>query len=232
MQQTPDMMLTAALAQYPDWHVMRDVLIPADDKTMHIDFLIVAQYGIFTGELKTFQGTISGIGMNKYWKHYVSGHEIDYFSPILQNLYHIKYLREFLAPVPYDIHIHSIVVMHGLTPASRFQIQAPYPPDTSIVTNIESFRRVTQAVRDRDKMWVTEAEAQYLYDYIGENQLRGEAARTQHAMESADYKQNARKALAHQLCPECFSPLVPRSAADGNYLVCSRYPDCLYAHRI
>ena len=38
---SPEQMLTTALAQYQDWYVMRDVLIPAEDRSMHIDFLLV-----------------------------------------------------------------------------------------------------------------------------------------------------------------------------------------------
>ena len=233
MQQTPDMALTAALAQYSDWFVMRDILIPADeDRTMHIDFLIVAQHCIFVGELKTFQGKIIGSGMNKYWKHLVGGQEIDYFSPLLQNLYHIKYLREFLKPVPYELHFHSLVMMQGLNPAAAVQIQGPFPPDSSIVQSYASLRRITQMVSERRKMNLTFDEARYLYDYIGENQLRGEDARAKHAAESAEYKLNARKALMHQICPECNSPLKQAATPQGNLWICSRWPQCKYTHKL
>lgn len=232
MQQTPDMALTAALAQYSDWFVMRDILIPADDKTMHIDFLIVSQNCIFVGELKTFQGNITGSGMQKYWKHYVGGQEIDYFSPLLQNLYHIKYLRDFLKPVPYEPHFHSIVMMQALSPGAKVNIQGPFPPDCSIVTSLESLRRITQLICERRNMALTIDEAKYLYDYIGENQLRGEDARARHAAESSEYKLNARKALVHQICPECNSPLTQQALPQGNYWVCSRWPQCGYTHRM
>lgn len=232
MQQTPDMALTAALAQYQDWLVMRDILIPADDKTMHIDFLIVAQNCIFTGELKTFQGRITGNGMHKYWKHLANGKEIDYFSPMLQNLYHIKYLRDFLKPVPYELAFHSLVMMCPIGIGSGVKIDGPFPPDTTIVQDVQTLRYVAQQVCEQRKMTLTADEARYIYDYIGKNQLRGEEARAQHAADSAEYKLNARKALMHRICPECNSPLKEQFTAQGGFLVCSRWPECQYTHRL
>lgn len=229
---TPDMMLTAALAQYNDWYVMRDILIPYEDRSMHMDFLLVAPFCLFIGEFKTFQGTITGQAMNKYWKQYVGTHEIDYFSPVLQNLYHMRAMYDFLKPLHYEVHIHSVVFMHGLSPNCSIRIQGPYPPDSSIVTDMAALRRVTQVVSEKQQMVLTPAETKYLYDFIGENQLRGDDARARHARESSDYKLNARKALVQQICPECLSPLVPRGTPTGNYWVCSRYPECKYIHKM
>lgn len=231
-QQTPDMVLAEALAQYKDWYVMRDILIPYDDRTMHIDFLLVAPYCLFIGEFKTFQGTMTGQAMNKYWKQYVGTSEIDYFSPILQNLYHMRAMYEFLKPLHYEVHIHSVTYMQGLSSKSCIRIQGPYPPDTSLVTNVDALRRITQVICEKQQMLLTPAETKYLYDYIGENQLRGEDARDRHARESAEYKLNARKALVQQICPECLSPLVPRGTPKGNFWVCSRYPECQYIHKM
>ena len=230
--QAPDAALTNALLQYSDWYVMRDVLIPADDRTMHIDFVIASPQCIFLGEYKTYQGIIAGSGMNKYWKQYVGGAEIDYFSPVMQNLYHMLQMRKFLSPVPYELHFHSLVVMQPVGRGGRLELTGPYPADTSIVQNLNAMRRIVQLVCEKRKMHLTEAETQYIYDYIGEHQLRGEDMRRKHAAESADYKLNARRALAQQICPECLSPLKPVGTPTGNYWVCSRYPDCKYTHKM
>ena len=230
---SPDMELVQALAKYSDLWVMRDLLIPAEENhSMHIDFLIVSPRCIFIGEIKTFRGNIKGNGMNKYWKQYVDNHEIDYFSPVMQNLFHMRFLREFLKPIPYDIHIHSIVYMQQTGRGGGLHIQSPYPPDTSIVTSIDALLRIAQVISEKKKMDLTPEEAKYVYDYICKHQLRGEEARALHEQQAVSYKLNARKALMQQICPECLSPLTQVATPTANYWVCSRYPDCQYSHKM
>ena len=162
----------------------------------------------------------------------MNGEEIDYYSPILQNLYHIKYLKEFLQPVPYELAFHSIVLMQALSPQGKVVVEGPFPPSSSVVTNVSSLRRITQLICERRNMALTMDEAKYIYDYIGENQLRGEDARARHAAESTEYKLHARKALTHQICPACQAQLTARATPRGNYWVCSRWPECSYTHKM
>lgn len=228
---TPDMYLTEQLAKFSDWLIMRDILIPADDRTMHIDFLIVSPYCIFPGEMKTYRGVITGKGIRKYWKQYTDGIEIDYFSPIIQNILHIRYLKKFLQHIPYELHFHGIAVMEAVGSGS-VQIQPPYPPDSSIVTSFQSLRNVTQSICERRQMNLTFDEAQFLYDYIGKNQLRGDEIRLRHTQEAKEYKLHARKALMRQICPECGAPLTMQASPSGNYWICSQYPKCDYMHKM
>ena len=200
-QPTPEMQLTAHLAQYQDLTVMRDILIPADEKTMHIDFLLLTKSGIFVCELKTYRGIIQGEGMKKYWKQFTDGNEIDFFSPLLQNLYHIKYLKQFLAPLPFELYLHSVVYMYGYGRA-RLQISPPYPPQSSIVNSVDALRRVIQLVSEKKGTILSEGEIGYICDYIGRNQIRGDEARTAHEVDAVSYKTYARKALFRLICPE------------------------------
>ncbi len=228
---TPELQLTMLLAQFRDMKVLRDILIPAEQgKTMHIDFLIMTRAAIFVCEMKTFHGTILGNGMSKYWKHYVGDSEIDYFSPVLQNLYHMKYLRDFLAPLPYQINYHSIVIMYRYTGA-RLDIDPPYPPHTNIVTSVPSLQKVLQTVAEQQDRLLTEGELEYIFDYIGQNQIRGDLARIEHEQQSFQYKNSARVALSHRICPECHSKLQAQFLPQGDYWVCSAYPKCTYRHR-
>ncbi|MBQ6042295.1 MAG: NERD domain-containing protein [Oscillospiraceae bacterium] len=230
-QPTPEMQLTALLAQYSDLKVMRDILIPADDKTMHIDFLILTRYGIFICELKSFRGIIQGEGMKKYWKQFTDGNEIDYFSPLLQNLYHMKFLKKFLEPLPFETYLHSVVYMFGLG-KTALQIRPPYPPQSSIVNSIESLQRVIQLICEKKNVTLPQAEVDYIFEFIGKNQIRGDDARAAHEVQAVKYKNDARKALYRQICPECGAPIVPQGTPTGNYWVCSRWPDCTYTHKM
>ena len=162
-QLTPEMQLTMLLSQYQDLKVIRDILIPAGDKTMHIDFVILTRAAMFVCEMKTFRGTIQGEGMKKYWKHYSADREIDYFSPVLQNMFHMKYLKEFLAPLPFEIYYHSIIIMYRYAGA-RLQIEPPYPPRTSIVTSLQSLQKVMQEVAEQRTKLLSQGEIEYIFD--------------------------------------------------------------------
>ncbi|MCQ2417055.1 MAG: NERD domain-containing protein [Oscillospiraceae bacterium] len=229
---TLDMQITQSLAQYKDWWIVRDLLIPTEDNhSMHIDFLAVSPYCVFVGEIKTFRGTIVGNGMHKYWKQMVNGEEIDYFSPLMQNIYHIGRLQKFLKNMPFQLHFHSIVYMQGID-SSAITLHGPYPPDCSVVTSVDALLRIAQVISEKRQMILTPDETKFLYDFICKNQLRGAEERERHAQQSAEYKLNARKALMQQICPECLSPLRCVATPTANYWVCSRYPDCQYNHKI
>ena len=231
-QLTPEMQLTMHLAQFEDLKIIRDILIPAEDgKTMHIDFLILTRAGIFVCEMKTFHGTIQGEGMKKYWKNFSGDREVDYYSPVLQNLYHLKYLRDFLAPLPFEIYYHSIVIMYRYAGA-RLEIKPPYPPRTNIVTSLQSLQKVMQDVAEQQKKYLSDGELDYIFDFIGQNQIRGDIARIEHEQNSIQYKNSARMALLHQICPECRAKLKAYSTPQGNYWVCSNYPKCEYRHKM
>lgn len=230
-QLTPEMQLTMLLSQYQDLKIIRDILIPADGKTMHIDFLILTRAAMFVCEMKTFRGTIMGEGMKRYWKHYSGDREIDYFSPVLQNMFHLKYLKDFLAPLPFDIYYYSIIVMYRYAGA-RLQIEPPYPSRTSIVTSFQSLRKVVQEVDEKQTKRLSWGEIEYIFDYIGQNQIRGNIARIEHEQNAVNYKNIAKMALLHQICPECRAKLKPCATPQGNYWVCSNYPQCAYKHKM
>ena len=230
-QPTPEMQLTARLAQYNDLQVMRDILIPADDRTMHIDFLLLTHCGIFVCELKTYRGIVQGDGMKKYWKQFTDGNEIDFYSPLLQNLYHIKYLKQLLDPLPFDIYMHSVVYMYGYGNA-QLRISPPYPMQSSIVSSFDTLMRVIQQISEKKGPLLSEGELDYISEFIGKNQIRGDAARADHEVKAVEYKNSARRALFHQTCPECGAPVVPQGTPTGNYWVCSRWPECTYTHKM
>ena len=228
---TPEIQLTQQLAKYSDWTVMRDILIESNGTLMHMDFIILTVNAVFVCELKTFRGRIEGEGMKKYWKQYTKNAQIDYYNPILQNLYHIRALKQFLEPLDYEKYFHSVVFMYGLDGAV-LHIQPPMPPQSSIVTSTDKFMQVAQTVCEKRNMEITQADLEFMADFIGNHQVRGEEARLKHITDGQYYKQQAANAINLQRCPECMAPLKIATAPDGNYFVCSRYPECTYSHKV
>ena len=80
-------------------------------KTTEIDAIMISQYGIFVFESKNYSGWIFGDENRKKWTQSLYaryGTQKEYFfNPIMQNQYHINYLRKLINK---NIKIHSIVV--------------------------------------------------------------------------------------------------------------------------
>lgn len=209
---------------------MRDILIPANDHTSQIDYIIICSYGIFVGEIKTFHGFIIGSASEKYWKQYINGTEKDYYNPIFQNRNHIHYLQIFLKSIPTDIYYHSLIFMKKQKGA-RLQITPPYPPNTSIVTDIDAFMRIIQVVCEKREMIISLEQAEYIFNYIISNQIHGQDARILHANYAQSIQQNTHILFSNGICPQCKSKLIVKTGKYGKFWGCSNYPQCKYTHK-
>lgn len=85
----------------PKSQIFRNVYIPVlgrPGKTTEIDLLILSKKGILIFEHKTYHGKIYGDGRLRKWTQYYHGKRT-FLSPVEQNRYHAKCLREFLKEV-------------------------------------------------------------------------------------------------------------------------------------
>mgnify|MGYP002625022607 CR=1 FL=1 len=200
-----EVFLSARLAGCRDWWVMRDVLVPSKQHTSQIDLIIISNYCVFVGEVKSFHGLIVGTGNKSYWRQYVGRWEKDYYNPVFQNQSHIQSLKHFLRNVQIPLHFHSLIVMQGMDKA-KLSISPPYLPNTSIITSVEALFRVTQSVCEKKYMDISSEQSRFLFDYIGENQIHGAAARMEHAQYAYAYKQSVEESIANHICPKCHFP--------------------------
>ncbi len=94
----------------PENQILRNVYIPTKDgKTSEIDLLLVSKKGIFVIECKNYGGNIYGDANRPKWIQYI-GHQKNYFySPLLQNKNHAKYLKDFLAENKIEVPIIPLV---------------------------------------------------------------------------------------------------------------------------
>ena len=81
----------------PENQILRNVYIPTKDgKTSEIDLLVVSKKGIFVFECKNYGGNIYGDASRPKWVQYIGGKKNYFYSPLLQNRNHAKYLKGFL----------------------------------------------------------------------------------------------------------------------------------------
>lgn len=94
----------------PENQMFRNVYIPTKNgKTSEIDLLVVSKKGIFIFESKNYGGNIYGDANRSKWIQYI-GHQKNFFySPLLQNKNHARYLKEFLAKSGIEVPIIPLV---------------------------------------------------------------------------------------------------------------------------
>ena len=97
------------------------------------------------------------------------------------------------------------------------------------ISELNQFDSNNLQTDNKNNSW---GEIEYIFDYIGQNQIRGNIARIEHEQNAVNYKNIAKMALLHQICPECRAQLKPWSTPQGNYWVCSNYPKCAYKHKM
>lgn len=90
--------------------LLRNVYVPIKTgKTSEIDLLVVSKKGIFVFECKNYGGNIYGDANRPKWIQYIGSKKNYFYSPLLQNKNHAKYLKEFLVESKIEVPIIPLV---------------------------------------------------------------------------------------------------------------------------
>ena len=94
----------------PENQILRNVYIPVKGgKTSEIDLLVVSKKGLFVFECKNYAGNVYGDAKCKEWIQYLGKKKSYFYSPLLQNRNHAKYLKEFLNKFEINVPIIPMV---------------------------------------------------------------------------------------------------------------------------
>lgn len=92
--------------EIPEEQIFRNVYVPrGGGKTAEIDLVVVSRKGIFAFECKNYGGNVYGDARRTKWVQHLGGKKSYFYSPLMQNRNHAKYLREFLARFGVDVPI-------------------------------------------------------------------------------------------------------------------------------
>lgn len=85
------------LMQLPEeYHVIDDVLFVSNGRSTQIDHIVVSPYAVFVIETKGYKGWIFGGESTEYWTQSIYGHKSTFYSPLLQNDGHVRFLKFML----------------------------------------------------------------------------------------------------------------------------------------
>ena len=102
--------INTILSSHPDSKILRNLILPKSKAgTSEIDILVLNPKGIVCLECKNYSARISGNYNDKYWKaEYTKSNVIDFYSPVLQNLNHVRTLEK----LNLGFKVHNLVVFN------------------------------------------------------------------------------------------------------------------------
>lgn len=94
----------------PKKQIFRNTYVPIENgETSEIDLIVVSRKGIFVFECKNYGGNIYGDANRLKWVQYIGRQKNYFYSPLLQNKNHAKYLKEFLVKDKIEVPIIPFV---------------------------------------------------------------------------------------------------------------------------
>jgi hypothetical protein len=157
--------LASSVAFGSDWHILKNIVIPAYDGTTQIDQIAISKYGIFVIEIKSYKGWIFGKERDAKWTQTLFKEKHSFQNPLFQNYKHIKSLQEITGIS--ENKFKSVIVFSG-----EAVFKTPMPENVvkgaAYIGYIKSFKDVI----------LTEYEIQTVLKLISVNRLSGSEHRT------------------------------------------------------
>lgn len=204
--------------------VFSNVLVPRSYgavSTSEIDAIMLHEKGIFVIESKNYSGWIFGSAEQKDWTvTYSAKTKGRFYNPIMQNRSHVKALSEYMELEPW--YFKSYIVF---TDKCTFK---SVPLSTSEYTICKKNQLLSNLRSDLDGRRQVFHPAKFA-------QIRGILAKLEVASTEEERLQHTRETMKVAygvVCPVCGSQLVKRTGKYGEFLGCSRYPDCTFTRNI
>ena len=191
--------------------VFRNLYIPANNKTVEIDLLMIHEKGIFVFESKNYSGWIFGSADQLYWTQCLqNGTRHKFYNTIRQNDTHI-YALEPLLEIPATEFISCIIF------SERCSLKS-VPDDTydTIIARRPHMTKKLKEFLECAPTKYTHADIEFLA-----NKLRP-------STNVDDFEKQRHIDAIQTTCPFCGSPLVLRSGRYGPFWGCSTYPKCRF----
>lgn len=213
------------IEQYKIYH---DLYIPTNNnKTTQVDHIVTCSYGIFVIETKHYKGWIFGNEKNRYWTQVIYKRKEKMFNPIWQNAGHIKALENYLQ---LDRKLFSSIIAFSNQSTFKFKedfTRAEVIHFTELHKTIKEYgwkrishEQLKEINKKLDKLIITDKKSKKEISREHINTIKLEMQK-----EKIPYFDKSK-------CPKCYSDLVKRSGKYGNFMGCSKYPNCRYTQNI
>ncbi|MDD6880262.1 MAG: NERD domain-containing protein [Firmicutes bacterium] len=226
-------------------NTLRNVYLPKDDgETSEIDLVYITTKGIFVMESKNYSGWIFGDEKSAYWTASLpNGQKNRFYSPILQNKTHIKWLDNYLNQQGYQqVPMFSMIIFserceikkmnvtsENIRVLKRDMIHAHVRDIWDKVPDVftdEEIARITEILKSLTNVDVAIKEAHI--QNINKKHNKSEAKKEDPDVQETTPTEDNQKAIEPAepaktimeekkvLCPKCGSELVLRVAKKGD----------------
>jgi hypothetical protein len=143
-------------------NILLNLYIPKVDGTFsEIDLLIINKTGIYIFESKNISGWVFGSEKDEYWTiMFKKDKKFKMYNPVLQNSYHIKYLKEFLIEEGLDCNCFKSYVV--LSKRCKIQKMNIYSNNIKVL-NRDNLDLILEEDMKKSKEFLTEEQIKKLY---------------------------------------------------------------------
>ena len=200
--------------------VLNDLMIKTSHGTSQIDHVVVSVYGFFVIETKDYYGVVEGSERATQWAQYANGKKYLFQNPLHQNFGHVKALQELTGCRRRDF--FPIVVFTG---KAKLHVQSFRP-----VVKLRRLKRIIR--RESREIIFTRQEMQEWYEFLRSRDISGRRANRKHIRQIKKKQKKYARKIRHRRCPQCGARLHCYEGKYGEFLGCSRYPDCRFTYEL
>lgn len=203
--------------------VFNDLLFESNGKSVQIDHLVVAPYGIFVIETKGYSGWIFGSEDGQYWTKSVYGHKYKFYNPILQNAGHIRFIVHLLKEIGINDCFFSVIVFNN---EATLKVRS----GKSIVINRSLLK---SAILSFQQPILTSEQCQSITKIIrnASSDSKDKKIKVKHKGYSQRRQIEVEYAERNGRCPRCGGQLILRQGDYGAFYGCSNYPRCRFTSK-
>ena len=207
------------LTQLPEeYHVIDNVLFMSNGRSTQIDHIVVSPYAVFVIETKGYKGWIFGGESTEYWTQSIYGHKSTFYSPLLQNDGHVRFLKFMLKDLG-NIPFIPIVCFNN-------EAELKVNVNTHIVVNR---CRLKDAILQYKIPAISQEIKEKIISIIESNSKTLEKGATcEHKYNALRKQYDSQNKIQHGVCPRCGGRLVERQGRYGCFFGCSNYPRCKF----
>ncbi len=207
------------LMQLPEeYHVIDNVLFMSNGRSTQIDHIVVSPYAVFVIETKGYKGWIFGGESTEYWTQSIYGHKSTFYSPLLQNDGHVRFLKFMLKDLG-NIPFIPIVCFNN-------EAELKVNVITHIVVNRCCFK---DAILQYKIPAISQEIKEKIISIIESNSKTLEKGATcEHKYNALRKQYDSQNKIQHGVCPRCGGRLVERQGRYGFFFGCSNYPRCKF----
>ena len=207
------------LMQLPEeYHVIDNVLFMSNGRSTQIDHIVVSPYAVFVIETKGYKGWIFGGENTEYWMQSIYGHKSTFYSPLLQNDGHIRFLKFLLKDLG-NIPFVPIVVFNN-------EADLKVNVNNHIVVNRYCLKDAI--LQYKETVINLELKTKIISRIEASSRTQEKRAMREHKYNARSKQYDIRNMIQHGVCPRCGGMLVERRGKYGCFYGCSNYPKCTF----